>query len=89
MSITVSTDVFCDDCSSWEDGATGSKIRAKAARAIVKEMGWKRYLVNGKWIDLCPVCAAAYESELAQESLQALKRSEGENGTILHEHGAV
>lgn len=55
MSITISTDVFCDgfeDCSQWIEGTTGPRSDAKAARKNAKRYGWKR--VRGK--DYCPDC---------------------------------
>jgi len=55
VSITISTDVFCDgsdDCSQWIEGTTGPRSDAKAARENAKHYGWKR--VRGK--DYCPAC---------------------------------
>jgi hypothetical protein len=55
MSITVSTDVFCDgeDCSLWIEGVTGPRVNARDARATAKRCGW----VIGRGRDLCPACA--------------------------------
>lgn len=54
VSITITTDVFCDgnDCGQWVDGATGMKSRAAAARKEAKRRGWK----ITRRADLCPVC---------------------------------
>ena len=54
MSITVSTDVFCDgeDCGQWTNGATGVRIRARAARKKAARYGW---LITRKG-DFCHLC---------------------------------
>ena len=39
MSVTISTDVFCDQCGNWIEGVTGAKPRHKAARRVAKEAG--------------------------------------------------
>ena len=61
MSLTITTDVFCDgtdeqgrECMEWEFGTTGPRTNATKARANAKGRGWTR--VNGK--DYCLRCTA-------------------------------
>lgn len=65
MSITISTDVFCEECGNWTAGATGTKPRPKAAREIAKSQGWAFF----KRKDYCPDC---------WEQLQKAEREVGE-----------
>jgi hypothetical protein len=55
MSITISTDVFCDgeDCLNWTQGVTGRRAATWRARDAAKQSGW----VHRKGRDLCPACA--------------------------------
>lgn len=55
MSLTITTDVFCDKrgCGNWVDGITGPRTDAKAARAETRRHGWKITRAG----DLCPHCA--------------------------------
>lgn len=64
MSITVTTDVFCDDCSNWIFGDASHKIRKNYARKIAKKNGWKHFKspITEKMIDVCPKCWKWYES---------------------------
>lgn len=60
MSISVTTDVFCDGngCSLWAHGVTnGSRTAAKRARHEAKRAGWS----ITKHGDFCPTCAKARE----------------------------
>jgi len=57
MSVTISTDVFCDQCGNWIEGVTGAKPRHKEARRVAKEAGWSYHPSHG-YQDLCPICAA-------------------------------
>jgi hypothetical protein len=53
MSITVTTDVFCDheDCLQWTFGAVGERVQARAARARARtEEGW----TVREGLDICP-----------------------------------
>lgn len=62
MSISVTTDVFCDGngCSLWTHGVTnGSRTAAKHARREAKRAGWS----ITKRGDYCPACAAALSRE--------------------------
>ena len=52
MSITITTDVFCDLCGDWTHGAVGVKILAKEARRASLRAGWTNR--GGK--DICPNC---------------------------------
>ena len=58
MSITITTDVFCDgdECGDWEHGVSGSKVKVRAARKQVQRSGWVRVVHDGKLRDLCPRC---------------------------------
>ena len=58
MSITVTTDVFCDWCSAWMEGAISDRAQAKESRRMVYEEGW-RYRwskARQKYEDVCPRC---------------------------------
>ena len=52
MSVTISTDVFCDRCGNWTSGTTGSRPQIQEARRIAKGRGWK----VGRTEDVCPDC---------------------------------
>ena len=56
MSITITTDVFCDICPNWTFGTTGSRPRARVARRNAKRAGWVRQRRDGKLVDICPLC---------------------------------
>lgn len=57
MSITATTDVFCDICNNWIFGVTGPRSNARGARRHARENGWvRRRLSNGRRIDVCPRC---------------------------------
>jgi hypothetical protein len=60
VSITVSTDVFCDRCPTWIRGVSG-RVHSAAidARAVAKSYGWRR--VDG--LDICPACLAVPTEE--------------------------
>lgn len=55
MTITVSTDVFCDGegCQRWVQGVTGRTSRSADARDRARKAGW----VCKPGRDLCPTCA--------------------------------
>jgi hypothetical protein len=55
MSVTVSTDIFCDGegCIAWEHGVTGPRAYRREARLVVSSRGWKFTNDEG---DLCPDC---------------------------------
>ena len=62
MAICIVTDVFCDICSDWENGASGNRPKASEARAHLKNRGWiRRRNSAGDMIDVCPRCAATNE----------------------------
>lgn len=56
MSITVTTDVFCDGCNNWTNGTSGPRTDTKTARTNAHLEGWKRSRANGN--DYCPDCYA-------------------------------
>ena len=56
MSITISTDVFCDICGNWFHGTTSHKSEIRCARWLAKDAGWCRRLIGGKMSDICPDC---------------------------------
>lgn len=62
MSITVSTDVFCDKCGNWSPEVTisGTKPAAKLARKRAKTLGWERRLFpeTETFGDVGPCCLA-------------------------------
>ncbi len=51
MSITITTDVFCDRCPHWAHGTTGPRPAIREARARVKAVGWRHL----KGEDICPM----------------------------------
>lgn len=57
MSITVSTDIFCDKdgCGHWVYGVTGMRSDKNGAQAKARQQGW--YCSTRR--DLCPACAKA------------------------------
>jgi hypothetical protein len=62
MSITISTDVFCDadGCGQWAHGITGARTNAPGARNNAKRLyGWS---ITRKG-DFCPECARALLSK--------------------------
>lgn len=63
MSLTVTTDVFCDgldpdgyNCAMWINGAIGSRRMVLEARKNAQRGGWMFVRHNGEWKDLCPAC---------------------------------
>ncbi len=57
MSITVSTDVFCDVCHvEWVHGGTGCRKRTAEARREARAHGYKTTFKDGELIDVCPKC---------------------------------
>lgn len=58
MSVTVTTDVFCDGCGVWIHGCVGPRPEHRAARRVAKAHGWKyQRSSTRKMVDLCPRCA--------------------------------
>ncbi len=51
MSASTYTDIWCDVCGTWDDGATSKT--AREARRQAKAHGW-RSLPGG--LDVCPSC---------------------------------
>lgn len=56
MSLTITTDVFCDSCADWTEGHAGHKIDGRAARIVAKASGWERRKIDRKRFDLCKTC---------------------------------
>lgn len=57
MSITISTDVFCDRCDNWTEGVScATHGRTKAARKAARKKGWLCSSIEG---DFCPDCKNA------------------------------
>ncbi len=56
MSITITTDVFCDTCGQWTHGIAIDRPERRYARRIAKDRGWKRKKVHGRMRDVCPAC---------------------------------
>lgn len=69
MSITVTTDVFCDVCSEWIEGVSAATYGnvAGQARGIAYAQGWRRIKLNGKLSDVCPRCLKRSVAELEQQ----------------------
>lgn len=59
MSITVRTEVFCDNCCNWIQGAVGGQKLVQVARRYAQRQGWTRQ--NGR--DLCKLCSARFSEE--------------------------
>jgi hypothetical protein len=64
VSISITTDIHCDDCQLWIEGVTSTRQDTGEARMIAKRAGWSyraRYNGHGGFtrVDLCPQCAAA------------------------------
>lgn len=58
MSVTITTDVFCDGTlcgGQWTGTTTGPRPDSRRARANARAIGWK--YVDGR--DLCPTCYQA------------------------------
>lgn len=56
MSFIITTDVFCDKCGDWTEGAVGKSVSRREAWDIAKSRGWTR--VNRK--HFCPVCSGTH-----------------------------
>lgn len=56
MSITITTDTFCDvrGCGHWTEGTTGRAVDKVGARAAAKAQGWSRRMIDGALRDICP-----------------------------------
>ena len=58
MSITVTTDVFCDKCPRWVHGVVAHKKMTQLAREEAREQGWVRQYDHktNTWLDVCYEC---------------------------------
>ncbi len=61
MSLTLSTDVFCDQCGDWTPGTVGPRNGGREARTIARSRGW----TFSKHKDLCPLCNGKAEMKLS------------------------
>lgn len=63
MSYTITTDIFCENCSVWDPncGVSGTnQIEVREARRKTKSRGWKMILMDERMVDLCPECSKEY-----------------------------
>ena len=59
MSITVTTDIFCDLCQEWKHGVSLSrsiKSASRFTRKSAKENGWVYKKIDNRMRDICPDC---------------------------------
>lgn len=61
MSLSVTTDVWCDRCGNWTTGVSSYKVEAKQARRNVAVIGWERIKVGYEFQDVCPTCLGKVE----------------------------
>lgn len=68
MSLSVTTDVFCDGegCNQWVEGVSGrSRAHGREARQLAARAGWRRVTIENhpprhrQVLDLCPACLEA------------------------------
>lgn len=59
MTITVTTDVFCNNCGTWIHGTTAPAMLAVQARNRAKKSGWTH---PKRGVDFCPDCSVAARS---------------------------
>ncbi len=52
MSISITTDLFCDQCSHWQPGCTRRAAASREVLAAARQVGWT--ITRGK--HLCPAC---------------------------------
>jgi hypothetical protein len=63
MSVSVTTDIFCDICHyNWISGLTSHTMQSVRARQIARMAGWTRVRIAGRFLDICPECAATVEA---------------------------
>lgn len=53
MSVTITTDVFCDRCSRWDHYTTGQQSQIREAQQAAKRAGWT---FDRKGDCKCPEC---------------------------------
>lgn len=59
MSVTVTTDIFCDRCGDWMEGVSGRTfVDKRLARRKARTEGWvyKYDHTENKYKDFCPNC---------------------------------
>lgn len=69
MSITITTDVFCDICGTWTFGDVGPKPKIQEARQVARQKGWLRCRspISGEMSDICDNCAKEHSLIKPQE----------------------
>ncbi len=55
MSLSITTDVFCE-CGDWVRGVSSHKVEGNAARRVAKSRGWERVRHGVRLVDVCPKC---------------------------------
>ena len=70
MSIVVTKDVFCDECSNWTGGLTGDFMKRTVLDAACIKGRFGRYKRDGVLKDLC------YDCQTEAERLRTYKRQE-------------
>ena len=76
MSVRITTDIFCDQCSNWEHGVTCDAPDIKSTRKALKKLGWT-YKLNteeGYYEDLCPACSG-FEIHLRGKAYLPLRKA--------------
>ena len=72
MSITITTDVFCDCCGEWTAGTTGPDQNSRGARELARMAGWIRTRdksrFDGETVDLCPECQDKKHEEFCRRT---------------------
>lgn len=59
MSYTITTDIFCDICTTnWVHGCTSVVAEKRLAQAAARRQGWVRRWdkAQGRYRDVCPDC---------------------------------
>ena len=55
MSISITVDMWCDICFTWEHlGSNDTKISVQ--RKLAKAQGWTTKKIDGEMKDICPHC---------------------------------
>ena len=66
MSKVVTTEIFCDWCSSWTEGTITSQASVQKSRAIARRNGWRFRWSNRRrrYEDVCPQCLEAEKTNV-------------------------
>lgn len=68
MSLTISTDVFCDLCCRWVHGTASDTKEARRARRNARLSGWAYKRIDGRMKDLCKDCFTKFANESSRQS---------------------